>query len=93
MKTSELHKLQYPIGQFDCPSQISQSNIKDWISILEHFPNRLESLVINLTEKQLEDKMLDTILKNEALKQGKTVVQFLQGIKEESLAQRDTKEE
>jgi len=46
-----------------------------------------------MTQKQLEDKMLDTILKNEALKQGKTVVQFLQGIKEESLAQRDTKKE
>ena len=56
MKTSELHKLQYPIGQFDCPRQISQSNIKDWISILEHFPNRLESLVINLSDKQLDTK-------------------------------------
>ena len=56
MNTSELYKLQYPIGQFDCPSQISHSNVKDWISILEYFPQRLESLVINLSDKQLDTR-------------------------------------
>lgn len=53
MTTEDLQKLKYPIGQFNCPNTITSQNIEDWISILEHFPIRLENLVINLSETQL----------------------------------------
>lgn len=56
MTTLELEKLKYPIGTFDCPNNVSQQHIDSWISILEHFPNRLENLV-----KDLSDKQLDTV--------------------------------
>ena len=44
-----------------------------------------------MTQKELESKMLDTILKNEALKEGKTVLQFLEDIKKEALAKQEIK--
>ncbi|WP_372755876.1 YfiT family bacillithiol transferase [Mariniflexile sp.] len=53
MTDSELQKLKYPIGQFECPSTIFPHHIEGWLSILEHFPNRLENLVIHLSENQL----------------------------------------
>jgi len=53
---SELEKLKYPIGKFDCPNNITQEQIDSWISILEHFPSRLENLI-----KSLSDSQLDTI--------------------------------
>ena len=49
----DLEKLKYPIGKFDCPSNITSEIQQAWISILEHFPNRFENLVKNLSEKQL----------------------------------------
>ena len=54
MTEEELNKLKYPIGKFNIPSSITKNQIEDWISILEHFPNRLENLVKNLTDKQLD---------------------------------------
>lgn len=54
MTEQELQKLKYPIGQFDCPINITPLHIESWISILEHFPNRLENLVKNLTNDQLD---------------------------------------
>jgi len=53
MTTEELEQLRYPIGKFDCPKQISQEHIDHWISVLEHFPNRLENLVRDLSDAQL----------------------------------------
>ncbi|GAA4815546.1 YfiT family bacillithiol transferase [Litoribaculum gwangyangense] len=53
MTNQELQKLKYPIGKFDCPSNISMQHIESWISILEHFPDRLEKLVLNLSDEQL----------------------------------------
>lgn len=53
MTEQELQKLRYPIGKFDCPSNISSEIIESWISILEHFPNRLENLIKNLSDEQL----------------------------------------
>lgn len=49
----EIEKLKYPIGKFDCPSNITADIQHAWISILEHFPNRLNNLVGNLSENQL----------------------------------------
>ena len=50
----QFEQLKYPIGKFDCPNTITQEQINSWISILEHFPNRLELLVKDLTDKQLD---------------------------------------
>ncbi|WP_034041050.1 YfiT family bacillithiol transferase [Wocania ichthyoenteri] len=54
MTNLELQNLKYPIGEFDCPNNISKEHIESWISILEHFPNRLENLIKNLSDKQLD---------------------------------------
>jgi hypothetical protein len=54
MTNEALYQFQYPIGKFIIPSSISKDKIEDWISILEHFPNRLEHLVKNLSDKQLD---------------------------------------
>lgn len=54
MTEQELYQLQYPIGKFEIPSSITKNQIEGWISILEHFPNRLENLVKNLTDEQLD---------------------------------------
>ncbi|GHC59778.1 YfiT family bacillithiol transferase [Ulvibacter litoralis] len=49
----DIEKLRYPIGKFESPSNITAEILTAWISILEHFPNRLVSLVENLSEAQL----------------------------------------
>jgi hypothetical protein len=54
MTDIELEKLKYPIGQFNCPEKITSQHIESWISILEHFPNRLENLVKDLSDSQLD---------------------------------------
>jgi hypothetical protein len=54
MTNSELELLKYPIGKFYCPQTISGEHIEGWISILEHFPNRLEQLVKDLNAEQLD---------------------------------------
>lgn len=55
MTEQELEKLIYPIGQFDCPNNISKQHIESWISILEYFPSRLDNLVKMLTNNQLDE--------------------------------------
>lgn len=54
MTNTELESLKYPIGKFECPNIISSQKLEDWISILEHFPNRLERLVTPLSDDQLD---------------------------------------
>ncbi len=49
-----LEELRYPIGTFNCPEEISASLIAEWIGVLETFPERLETLVKNLANHQLE---------------------------------------
>src|SRR5690606_40417608 len=49
----EIEKLKYPIGTFDCPSNITAEKLEAWISILEHFPSRFENLVNKLSNDQL----------------------------------------
>ncbi|WP_346882135.1 YfiT family bacillithiol transferase [uncultured Algibacter sp.] len=51
---NNLEALKYPIGKFDWPNNISKEHIESWISILEHFPNRLENLVKDLSDIQLD---------------------------------------
>lgn len=45
--------LRYPIGQFECPDVITENQKDQWISVLEHFPTRLEALVNELSDEQL----------------------------------------
>ncbi|MGC1205997.1 MAG: putative metal-dependent hydrolase [Flavobacteriaceae bacterium] len=54
MTNQELEKLKYPIGKFESSNTISKQQIESWISILEHFPNRLENLVEGLMDDQLD---------------------------------------
>ena len=54
MTAEELYQLQYPIGKFEAPISIGKNQIEDWIFILEHFPNRLENLVKDLSNNQLD---------------------------------------
>ena len=51
MKTME--NLKFPVGQFIKPETISESEIKNWISKIESFPNRLQTLVNSLSKEQL----------------------------------------
>lgn len=51
-----LDPLKYPIGKFDCPSNITSEKLEAWISILEHFPKRLANLVSGLSEEQLNTR-------------------------------------
>jgi hypothetical protein len=54
MTNQELEHLKYPIGKFVCPAIITEQHIKQWLSILEAFPNRLETLVKTLDNQQLD---------------------------------------
>lgn len=50
---SDLEKLKYPIGKFSKPETISEDLIKDWITDIEQFPNRLNKLVPYLSTNEL----------------------------------------
>ncbi|GAA4235930.1 bacillithiol transferase BstA [Postechiella marina] len=54
MNNVNLEKLKYPIGQFNSPEKITANHLKKWISVLENFPSRLENLVKDLTDEQLD---------------------------------------
>ncbi|MBT8294345.1 MAG: bacillithiol transferase BstA [Eudoraea sp.] len=56
MENIEIEELRYPIGKFEVPSSISEDQIEEWIGILEHFPNKLELLVKELSTTQLETR-------------------------------------
>ena len=49
-----LEQLQYPIGKAQIPETISENHIKEWMTILEEFPQKLTDLVNDLSEEQLE---------------------------------------
>ncbi|WP_316930886.1 DinB family protein [Lacinutrix jangbogonensis] len=51
MINQELESLKYPIGKFEYLAQISEAHIQEWISVLEAFPNRLETLVKNINNQ------------------------------------------
>lgn len=54
MSTDNLQFLRYPIGWFNCPQKITSDHIKNWILTLQEFPNRLEGVVKNLSDEQLD---------------------------------------
>lgn len=51
-----MNKLQYPIGEFNCPEDILSSNIDAWKKTLAEFPEKLESLVSHLNNDQLDTR-------------------------------------
>ncbi len=48
-----MEDLKYPIGQVHIPENISERDIENWICTIEEFPSKLENLVQNLSEEQL----------------------------------------
>jgi hypothetical protein len=54
MEKTKLEKLQYPIGKFEAPPEISKDQVVEWIRILEDYPHKLELLVKSLSTSQLE---------------------------------------
>lgn len=48
-----LEDLKYPIGKVNIPENISETAIENWISDIEKFPSKLDNLVKNLSEEQL----------------------------------------
>lgn len=49
-----MEQLRYPIGKFQAPTTISKEHLREWITVLEHLPQRLQDLVAPLSEAQLE---------------------------------------
>lgn len=54
MNTTELDKLRFPIGHFQCPKVITNELLDEWITTLEQFPKRLRALTENLSDMQLD---------------------------------------
>ena len=54
MKTGSLEHLKYPIGKVNLPDTITQSQIINWIRILENFPEQLNDLTKNLSKDKLD---------------------------------------
>ncbi|MEO0570887.1 MAG: YfiT family bacillithiol transferase [Bacteroidota bacterium] len=54
MEEIALEKLKYPIGKYEVPNPITEEQLSEWISILEHLPAQYEGMVTTLTEAQLE---------------------------------------
>ena len=54
MDKKTLERLRYPIGKFESLEQITQVQVLQWIGVLEQLPQKLETLVSNLSEEQLE---------------------------------------
>lgn len=49
-----MQDLRYPIGMFSCPDNITSEHIAGYILELETLPGRLENLVSNFSNEQLE---------------------------------------
>ncbi len=54
-----MNTLKYPIGTFTCPQKITSDHINTWISDIEHLPARINNLVSDFTEEQLETSYRD----------------------------------
>ncbi len=49
-----LEKLKYPIGKSQIPQNISNDDIKNWIEIIENHPNKIDLMIKNLKDEQLD---------------------------------------
>lgn len=50
---SDIEKLRFPIGKFNKPEFISESDIVQWISEIELFPKRITTITQSLSREQL----------------------------------------
>lgn len=69
--TMELEQLKYPIGKFKIPENISEKDLREAITILQIFPERLKLLVYNLD---------DTVLNTPYRPEGWTIRQLIHHI-------------
>ncbi len=53
MDDIDIEKLKFPIGKFTKPERITSKDIEAWIDDIEKFPLRVETLLDNLSVKQL----------------------------------------
>ncbi len=49
-----MEKLKYPIGKYQIPQNISNVELINWIEIIENHPKKINLLVENLSEEQLD---------------------------------------
>lgn len=49
-----IEQLKYPIGKFEKPTTITNNIVKNWITVISTFPQRLSVEVSNLTDEQLD---------------------------------------
>lgn len=54
-----MEDLRYPIGKFKKPEIITKEHEEKWIQVLEDFPTRLENLVNELNDEQLDTPYRD----------------------------------
>ena len=54
-----MEHLKYPIGKPEIPSEILTEHIENWIQVIEDFPDRLQKLVSNLNQDQLDTPYRD----------------------------------
>ena len=51
-----LEALKYPIGKFNCPNEITDNHIKQWIAIIDIFPQQIKQEVKELSVTELKYK-------------------------------------
>lgn len=54
--TIDLEKLKYPIGKFDPPKTITETQLKDWINQLANLPQELAAISFGLSDDQLANQ-------------------------------------
>ncbi|QLE02093.1 bacillithiol transferase BstA [Galbibacter sp. BG1] len=54
MTKTDLESLKYPIGKFTVPATITSHDITKWIRVIERFPYKLENLVEDFDDLQLD---------------------------------------
>lgn len=58
-KAVPMTNLSFPIGPFEAPEIITEAIKQEWIQTLEEFPNRLQNLVKDLSDEQLDTPYRD----------------------------------
>jgi len=54
MAKQDLESMKYPIGRLQIPESYTDKSIKQWIATIEKFPQRLENLVEDFDDLQLD---------------------------------------
>jgi hypothetical protein len=54
MGIDPIERLKYPLGKAEIPENISESDVKKWIGILDAFPQKMRYITENLSGEQLD---------------------------------------